>query len=132
MAYVSTSEQVAQFQRIVLHHMLQLEGEEWGKWRSYSRKNPCPYEITETGEVVARTEEHYQKTRAEVAEQVGESCMYLSELLEGKLHEKIGELDSEPVYYLPQLGMYVWGDAAHGRHTLDIWLSYPAFPPGFC
>lgn len=126
-----TPEHLSQFKRIVLHHILQLDDEEWEKWRSYSRKNPCPFGITETGKVVVRTEEDYQKTRAEVADLVGESNMYLSELMEGELYEKIGEVDSEPVCFLPQLGMYVWGDAADDRDTLDIWLSYPAFPPGF-
>lgn len=139
MTYFSSPEQIAQFKKIVLDHILQLKDEEWKKWRNYALTNPCPRGLLATNdengniihaEYIVMTQADYDKTRAEIAEQVGEGDTYLTELLgETNQHEKIGEVDAEPVYYLPGLGTYAWGPGADCCYYLDVWLSYPAFPP---
>lgn len=43
----------------------------------------------------------------------------------------IGHIDDAPIYFWQDKGMYIWSLSGDGPWSLDIWLSYPAYPPHY-
>lgn len=43
----------------------------------------------------------------------------------------IGHIDNAPVYFWQEMGMYIWSLSSDCSWCLDLWLSYPAYPPNY-
>ena len=50
--------------------------------------------------------------------------------LDDKISE-IGKIDGHPCYYISGMGVYVWGKDQKDGLSLSLWLSSPAYPPGW-
>ena len=62
-----------------------------------------------------------------------EDGMPLSELLNawGGSADEIGRLDGHPVYYFRRMGIYAWSVSPDAPSMLSIWVTHPAYPPGW-
>ncbi len=44
---------------------------------------------------------------------------------------EIGTIEAKPVYYVRGRGLYVWGLEPVDGNTLSVWVTFPAYPPGW-
>lgn len=45
--------------------------------------------------------------------------------------EIIGKIAGEPMYYVHGAGFFVWGPKPDSDFSLILWLTWPAYPPGW-
>ncbi len=45
--------------------------------------------------------------------------------------DEIGTIEGAPVFYIKGEGIYFWGADRTTRATLNVWLTHPAYPPGW-
>lgn len=43
----------------------------------------------------------------------------------------IGTIEGEPIYFVKEQGIYVWGTSKESNDALELWISCPAYPPGW-
>lgn len=115
----------AQFKAIVLNHMQNvLPATEWDMLRGLCQGQRVVDEPARPG-----------ATREEVlAESLCESGMSPADILKGPykaLAVQIGEIEGHPVFYVQTEGYYFWGLGPDSRFTLDVTLTWPAYPPSW-
>lgn len=44
---------------------------------------------------------------------------------------EIGKIDGYPCFYISGMGIYIWGKDHENGLSLSLWLSSPAYPPGW-
>lgn len=105
----------------------QLTPSEWGRYRGMAanEKNWPPG----TQEILAP-----DITKEELVTQgtTESSGMSMCELFAAFPSQKIiGNFDGRPIYYIEASGIYIWSLTNEAPVYLDLWLSYPAYPPGW-
>lgn len=117
----------AAFKSIVLAHMNALPADEWKRLRELAldkSRNSCG---TDETRALATREEI-------VASATSQAGISVDEILIPKFRanaQEIGSLDGQPVFYVNGAGIYFWGPNPTSRSTLNLWLTYPAYPPGW-
>lgn len=103
---------VAAFKQIVHAHLVTLDSAEFERLRSYA-EGPA---LT-CSELIACA--------------VASSGMSVNDVLgtQTDTPTAIALLEDAPVYYLD--GFYLWGRTPDSRPTLDLWVSWPAYPPNW-
>lgn len=62
---------------------------------------------------------------------MSESGMSLADWVDLKYFVEIGKIDGMPVYFSRQHGIYGFTGHPEARHILELWLTSPAYPPGW-
>lgn len=103
---------VAAFKQIVHAHLVRLDSAEFARLRS-DAKGPA-------------------LTRNDLIDcAVVSSGMSINDVLNkhSGTPPAIAMLEGAPVYYLD--GFYLWGRSTDSLPTLDLWVSWPAYPPSW-
>ncbi|SDA85319.1 hypothetical protein SAMN03159475_0109 [Pseudomonas sp. NFPP33] len=114
-----------QFKAIVLNHLENvLPSEEWETLRAFCQGPRIVDEPANPG-----------ATRQEVlAASLCESGLSPADILKGRykaLAVQIGEIESHPVFYVQTEGYYFWGLGHESRFSMDVTVSWPAYPPSW-
>lgn len=125
--FMSPADAVVEFKRIVTEHLNnKITDEEWDALRELARSSDkilgpgCTFEELSRDQLVSSC--------------FTESNISISDVLGGSMKELagvIGEINGAPVYYVERSGFYVWGEGENSGVTLDLWITWPAYPPGW-
>lgn len=108
------------FRTVVLRHMRrELPFHEWENLR------------TSAGAARALALSHEQLT--EIA--ISEDGLSVAEVLAVPHYRRaatvIGQIDGQAVHYVVGRGIYLWGLNPANGYSLSLWITYPAYPPGW-
>lgn len=107
-------------------HIRQLPNSEWVKFRQLCTgpRPPAPPDEDKPDPSVPPHEL--------AREAMSEDGMSLNELIQSFPNNiTIGSIEGQPVYYFIEQGIYAWGQNPATPTILTIWLTYPAYPPGW-
>ncbi len=63
---------------------------------------------------------------------ISEDAIAIGRILEGPFRPiRIGEIGGESVFYLDGQGVYLWMPDEDVPITLSLWITHPAYPPGW-
>ncbi len=117
----------AAFQEIVLEHVKALPSDEWARLRHMATDESRYSCDLDTAMPHASREEL-------VIGAISHDGISVDELSTPKFKaraEEIGSIAGAPVFYIAGEGMYFWGADRTSRATLNLWLTHPAYPPGW-
>lgn len=120
-----TSDQVSEFKCQVLAHLNSLDEHKWELFR-YQHAVMEDRWIDAAG---VNTE----LSRDELVEQYVSSCNVPLQTVRSVRGEwlPIGNLDGQPILFNARAGIYAWSFVPDADHTLQLWLSHPAYPKGW-
>lgn len=78
--------------------------------------------------------EHYETPESLLENAVSDDGLSLDDVLAPfgeKGVEIVGEVNDQPVYFIEQMGIYMWSVSKSHHSMLSLWLSFPAYPPGW-
>jgi len=118
-----------EFKAIVLKHLQEECSEaEWARLRALKdRQSPFEHETAERERrAVVTREQLVQAALTDEGIPLGEfrSTFNNKEI-------EIDKLDGEPVYYFKNKGIYAWAPSNNANCHLSIWVTHPAYPPGW-
>lgn len=115
----------AAFQAIVLEHVKALPNDEWTRLRHMATdesRNSCDLDAAMP---------HASREQLVIGA-TSHDGISVDELFTPKFKaEEIGSIAGAPVFYIAGEGMYFWGADRTTRATLNLWLTHPAYPPGW-
>ncbi len=109
----------AAFRRIALNHISSRMSDD--EWQILRYEACCEDRWVDGGE---RTT--VNATRKELVKAA--TMVIAVELPQTWRSEPVGVIDGRPMVYFPQHGIFVWPS---GTEKLMLWLSHPAYPPGW-
>jgi hypothetical protein len=114
----------AQFKAVVLKHIHEsLGADEWERLRSFAAEPRRYFSRKLVANLEASPEMLFD-------EAVSEDNMSVNEtLIPAFKATEIGRIEDQPVYYVENQGIYVWGKQPDSRLTLMFWVTDPAYPP---
>lgn len=119
-----TNDQLAEFKRQVLAHVLRLPPDQWHGFRHHDALMEDRW-IGALGANPDATPEMLVGCAAAV------STIPLVEVLKiPGPQEVVGLIEQRPIYFLTRSGIYIWSAAPEGK-CIDLWLSHPAYPRGW-
>lgn len=117
------------FKSIVLKHLQeQLPESEWLRLRALKNKqSPLPQEDAKHELQAVVTPEQLVKAA------LVDEGMPLDVLLTAFKNTavEIEKLEGQPVYYFEGKGIYVWAPSHDAFGHLSVWITHPAYPPGW-
>lgn len=124
-AYPYGDGQVSEFKRQVLAHLVSLDEDDWCRFR-------CHHALMEDRWIDAAGA-NTELSRAELVERYVSSCNVPLQTVQSVRGEwsPIGNLDGQPILFNARAGIYVWSSVPDADHTLQLWLSHPAYPKGW-
>jgi hypothetical protein len=127
-AIVAPSAEESAFRQLVLEHIQNaLPSEEWARFREMSlqTRHSCdPLFDAKMGET----------PQALVDNATSEDGISLHEIVRPGWLKKsitIGAIQGAPVLYVQGHGVYAWSASPAQAPTLVLWLTHPAYPPGW-
>lgn len=120
-----TSDQVSEFKRLVLAHLICLDEHKWDDFRYH-------HAVMEDRWIDAAGA-NIELSRAELVERYVSSCNVPLQTVWSVRGEwsPIGNLDGHPILFNARAGIYAWSSVPGTGHTLQLWLSHPAYPKGW-
>lgn len=116
------------FRKLVLEHILDtLGGSEWRRLRALAADRRRWMIGAEESDLDLDI-----SPEALVRAAVSEDAVAIGRILEGPFRPvRIGEIGAEPVFYLDGQGVYLWMPDEDVPITLSLWITHPAYPPGW-
>lgn len=120
-----SSDQVSEFKRLVLAHLISLDEHKWEDFR-------CHHAVMEDRWIDAAGA-NTELSRAELVERYVSSCNVPLRTVRSVRGEwlPIGSLDGPSIVFNARAGIYAWSSVPDADHTLQLWLSHPAYPKGW-
>jgi hypothetical protein len=117
---------MSEFQSVVLAHLnSEIDDDAWAYFR----------EIARTGMVEVPIEGSDHWTREQLVEGGvtigGGSIQDTLDAFKEKLIVKIGAIQDRPVHFIVEEGVYLWALADDAEDALELWITCPAYPPGW-
>lgn len=123
--YPITDDQVDEFKRAVLEHVLSLDEGEWFSYRYFDALMGDRWVNSEVA--------NPDVGREELVTQSLMSCTVPAPIVFAIRGEwlSIAELAQQPIKFNSRAGLYVWANSPDASLTLQVWLSFPALPKGW-
>lgn len=119
----------AAFAAIVLAHLKEhMPAPEWAYLRKHATESsPLSPEKARRDQSLIETPEQL------VTVALAEDGLSMKELMNafGKFSVEIARLEGVPVYYFNLKGIYAWSPAPSDVSMLSVWVTHPAYPPGW-
>ena len=126
MAPIELSEQLPEFKRAALDYIRTALGmQEWIRLRGLACQVKTP-------PLDGIPPDRY--TPETIIQQTESSSLSVEQTLIPTFKEKaevIGRIEGEPMYYVHGAGFFVWGPKPDSDFTLNLWLTWPAYPQGW-
>lgn len=116
------------FRLVVLNHIkTAVDKDDWADYRARARNK--------RNSVLPASSVHYTTAEELVAHAVCEDAMTIKELTSAFIAssrvEEIGQVEGGAVYFIHGCGIYAWSLSIDHPFSLSLWLSFPAYPPGW-
>lgn len=123
---IELSEHLPEFKRAALDYIRTALGmQQWIELRTFaSREMPMAPGGIPTDRYTPET----------IIQQTESWCIAVNDVLTAVFKPKaeiIGRIEGEPMYYVHGAGFFAWGPRADSDYTLILWLTWPAYPPGW-
>lgn len=120
-----SSRQISEFKRLVLVHLASLDEDTWQTFRYHDALMDDRW-IEPSGDSMDLTpEELVQRCVLSSSQPIANVRS-----VKGKWN-LIGEFDGQPIWFNSRAGIYVWSENPSAENTLQLWLSFPAYPRGW-
>jgi hypothetical protein len=115
-----------EFKAAVLEHLnTEIYDEAWAYFRGIAR--------TGLTEVPIPGSEHW--TREQLVEEGitigGGTVQDLLDAFKARLIVEIGMIENRPIQFVVEEGIYIWGLSDDAEEALELWITCPAYPPGW-
>lgn len=122
-----------QFKAIVLTHLNEMDEDLWATFRHRAGAFEGDVRAVDPDYVIDADETRQSVLNAAVTVDSGlsvEDVLQSARKFEAGA-VSIGEIESQPVYYIDGFGVYLWGKTPSSAMTLSFWATFPAYPSGW-
>jgi len=115
------------FKALVLRHILEcLSAEEWQRLRQLSTNQKRCVVPSDKADLNLSPEALFDVALSDDNISVQEVLVVPS-----FKPAQIGQIEEQPVYYIEERGIYLWGRQPDSAPVLMFWITHPAYPSGW-